>query len=477
MTIGSVGATTVRGASWGSDDTIIFGTSAPSGLWRVSASGGQPEELATPNAELGAVNHAWPHILPGGRAVLFTILTEGAIDTAQIALLDLETNEQRVLIPGGSSPHYATTGHIVYGVGNTLRAVRFDLDRLEVTDPNPVPVLDGVVTKPSGAVDFDLARDGSLVYVAGQGGTGGAERSLVWVDRQGNEEPLDLPARAYEWPRVSPDGSRLVVSIRDPENVDVWISAVTRGTLAKVTTDPAFDAFGLWTLDGDRVVFYSDREGATGLFWMAADGSGSAERLLTLEDTTNVRPYGWSPDGNTLVFEYGAAETGRDIGLLSMDGERTWEPLFQTVADEEAPAISPDGQWIAYTSNETGERLVYVERFPDLGGKETISRGNSGHPTWSPDGRELFYISQQGRRLTVVSVEPGPTFQVGESTSLFEGLYYEPRNSRTYDVSPDGQRFLRVKLPGATTTETDAVPEAILVQHWFEELQRLVPVP
>ena len=183
----------MSGASWGPDGTIIFGTNSPGGLWRVPASGGEPEEFTTLDREQ-TERHGWPHILPGGRAVLFTILDGGVnINNPQIAVRDLETNEQRVLIPRGSYPRYAATGHIVYGVANTLRAVRFDLDRLEVTDPDPVPILDEVITKNSGAANFDLTRDGSLVYVAGGAVTGGGDRLLVWVDREGREEPLATP--------------------------------------------------------------------------------------------------------------------------------------------------------------------------------------------------------------------------------------------------------------------------------------------
>ena len=397
VTICTISNGVTLGASWAEDDTIIFGTSDPSGLWLVSANGGEPEALTALDAEQGQVNHGWPHILPGGRAVLFTILSTGSNERAEIALLNLETGEQQVLIPEGSSPRYASSGHIVYGANDTLRAGGFDLERLEVTNANPVPVLEGVATKVQGAANFDLARDGSLVYVAGVGTGGLSERTVVWVDRQGNEESLDLPAGNYLSPRVSPDGTRLVVYIPDPRNADVWISAVTRGTLAKLTTEPGRDAFPLWAPDGERVVFQSERDGGRGLFWVAADGSGEVERLLTIDGAVTLRPHGWTPDGRTLVFDYAMPDTTRwNIGVLSMDGERTWEPLISTEANEQAPALSPDGQWIAYVSDETGERLVYVERFPQRGGKETISRVPSAHPMWSLDGRELFYVSNLG---------------------------------------------------------------------------------
>ena len=472
ITICNTGGLTL-GADWADDNTIIFGTIASSGLWRVSANGGDPEELTMLGAEDG-VNHGWPHVLPGSRAVLFTILAGNAIEQAQIAVLNVETGEQRVLVSGGSAARYASTGHIVYGVGGTLRAVGFDLDRLELTNPNPVPVLPGVVTKSSGAANFDLARDGSLVYVAGQV-SGGAERTLVWVDREGNEEPLDLPPRAYGWPRLSPDATRLLVTIQDPENVDVWIADVTRGTLAKLTTDPARDVNGLWTPDGERVVFMSQREGV-GLYWVAADGTGDVEQLMTIEDARYIRPYGWSPDGNTLVFEYAMVDFSPEIGVLSMEGDRTWEPLIHTAAAERAPAISPDGQWIAYTSNETGDRLVYVARFPDLTGRLTVSRGHAHDPVWAPDGRELFHLSTVNDSVTtVVPVEPGTNLRLGEATDLFEGDYVVSNQFRQWGVSPDG-RFLRLRALSTSRTETDAVPEAILVKNWFQDLRRLVPV-
>ena len=219
-------------ASWGADDTIIFGTTQPDGLKQVSAGGGEPEELTTPNTELGEVSHAWPEILPGGRAVLFTIISAGPIENAQIAVLDLETGEQKVLVPGGSYPRYSPTGHIVYGVRGTLRAVGFDLASLEVTT-SALPVLDGVMTKNSGAANFSISRDGTLVYVPGTAvGGGSPQRTLVWVDHDGREEPLDLPAGGYHWPRVSHDGTRVAVGM-GVEVPDVWTSDVARVSLIR----------------------------------------------------------------------------------------------------------------------------------------------------------------------------------------------------------------------------------------------------
>ena len=470
VTICSTGAPTL-GADWAEDDMIVFGTTVPSGLWRVSANGGEPEELTRPDAEQG-VNHGWPHVLPGGRAVLFTILTGGAVETAQIGLLDLDSGEQRVLVSGGSAPRYSPTGHIVYGVSGTLRAVGFDLDLLEVTNPNPVPVLDGVITKQGGAANFDIARDGSLVYVAGAQ-AGGALRTLVWVDRAGREEPLETPALAYERPRVSPDGTRVAVDVDDESaGDDIWIHDLARGTETRLTTDPANDRSPLWTPDGERVVFSSEREGQASLFWKPVDTPGDAERLSASE-ARFFSPVAWSADGQTLLFNWTAGATNQqDIGLLSIEGERTSEMLLDSEFREGGPSVSPDGGWIAYHSTETGQDEVYVQRYPDLGGKQAISTDGGQQPLWSPDGSELFYRGPRG--MMAVSVEADPTFRAGNPEVLFNQPYYFNPNYRTYDLAPDG-RFLMVKESAVGDDAEGPAAQIILVQNWFEELKRLVP--
>ena len=393
-----------RGASWGSDDTIMFALSTESGLFRVPAGGGQPEILTSPDA---GTRHQWPDILPGGEAVLFTIQTGGNTETAQIAVLDLETDEQRVLVPGGSNPHYSPTGHIVYAVTGTLRAVPFDLARLQVTS-NPVPVLEGVITKGTGAANFALATNGSLAYVAGNS-VAGANHTLVWVDRAGREEPIALAAAAYIRPRLSPDGTCLVAQISAPDETDVWTSELARGTLSKLTTDPAADQNPNWTPDGERVVFVSDREDPLGFYWKAADG-GEVERLVTVEDAQILGGgESWSPDGNTTAFYYSTAGTGFDIGLLSFEGEPRWTPLLQTDANEASPVISPDGRWLAYQSDETGRYEAYVQRFPELGGRQPISTNGGLDPLWSSDGRELFYRVRTPRALMAVTIESDDT--------------------------------------------------------------------
>ena len=461
----------LHGMSWGPDDAIVFGS--PSGLMRVPAVGGEPEPLTTVDPEQGEVAHRFPHVLPNLAGVLFSAWS-GSDENSRLAVVSLETGAISYLLPGGTHPRYAPTGHIVYGVGGTLRAVGFDADRLELTSDNPVPVLENVNIRGTGAANFALAGNGSLVYVTGSGAGAGAQRALVWVDREGREEPLAMPLGPYRSPSVSPDGRRVALDVIHPENSDIWVHDLVRGTETLLTTDPANDTAPLWTPDGEWVVFDSTREGQPALFQKHADTPGDAERLVASSGNTFIRPASWSDEGRTLLF-WEMGETGPDIGLISMEGDRATEPLLDAEAFEAAPAISPDGGWMAYESNETGQNEVYVQRFPTLGGKQTISTAGGRQPLWSPDGRELFYRAPNG--MMVVPVETEPTFTAGTPEVLFNTQYFFNRSERTYDLHPDGQRFLMVKDAALTDGSGTATQQQIvLVEHWFEELKRLVPI-
>ena len=363
----------VRGADWAEDETIIFGTDAPSGLWRVSANGGDPEELTILDSEDGQGNHVWPHALPGGRAVLFTIQHSPSVTTDQIALLNLETGEQRVLVSGGSAPRYSPTGHIVYGISGTLRAVGFDLGQLQVTNPNPVPVLDEVNTKSSGAANFDIARDGSLVYITGGSGALSAANSLVWVDRQGDEEPAaGLDPDAYKDVRVSPDGTRVIMSFTDDS---LWTYDVERGIRSPLTSEGEIDQNPVWTPDSTHVVFGR----GPSVMRKRADGTGDAEELLTVPGATALVPESWGQDGSQLLFTQLGGPTNNergvvtDVRMLSLEGEPTVDQLIQSGATSGHPSVSPNGQWVAYHSDVSGPMEIYVERFPELGDRQLIS--------------------------------------------------------------------------------------------------------
>ena len=239
-----LGARGMLGATWGEDGTIIFATEeASTGLEQLSEDGGATTVLTRPNRERGEVDHVWPAFLPGGQAVLFTIINAGGIDNAEIAVLDLKTGAQKVLLRGGSAPRYLPSGHLVYGAAGSLRAVAFDLERLEVLG-TPVPVVPELLTTPTGAADFDVASDGTLVYV--RGGLQEPARALVWVDREGREEPIQVPVRAYQYLRISPDGTRVAIDVRDQER-DIWLWEFARRTLTRFTFDPTPDRFPVWT--------------------------------------------------------------------------------------------------------------------------------------------------------------------------------------------------------------------------------------
>ena len=469
----------IRGASWGTDDRIIFGTRG-GGLFRVSGGGGEAEALTTLDSEQGETAHFWPSIMPEANAVLFVISAGNVLTDGQLAVLTLASGEVTRLGLAGFSPHYVATGHVVYAVEDgSVRAVPFDARSLTVTG-NPVPLVEGVAVKLSGAANFSVSDKGRLVYVLGAG-ENDAEQSLVWVDRDGQEEVLVVPEADYDEPRVSPDGTRVAASIPGVDTAAIWIADATRGTLSRVTSDAANAFSPIWTSDGQHVVFASDRDGGRAFYRKSADGTGEVERLASIEDAGFLRTGNWSPDGNSLVFEVIRPDTGGDIGVLSMLEEPSWEPLLQTDANEYAPAVSPDGQWFAYVSNDTGRYEVYVQRFPDLGARQQISTNGGIDPLWSPDGRALYYLGTGGNApddMRVVSIDPGPPLSVGTPDLVFEGRYIRPRGSgRYHDIAPDGQRFLMVLDSRTELVAGTLTPEIHVVLNWFEELKERVPVP
>ncbi|HJN42857.1 MAG: hypothetical protein CL477_16015 [Acidobacteria bacterium] len=408
--------------------------------WSVVRAAGEPELLTSVDSERGEMAHSWPELLPN-HSVLFTVWS-GSAEDARVAVLSLETGEVSHLLAGGSHARYSPTGHILYGVGGTLWAVGFDLGQREVVGGNPVPVLENVKTKGvSGAASFALSHDGSLVFVAGGATDGVPRRSLTWVDRQGREQPLGLPPRAYDWPRVSPDGRRAALSILDQENADVWILNLGAEALTRLTFDAAQDVRPIWTPDGQRVIFASRREGPAQLFAKAADGTGGVERLTQSEK--EPVPHTISPDGRWLLVEERAFETGRGLALLSLEDGAT-QPLFPTGATERNAEISPDGEWIAYESKTSSRSGIYVQPFPNLGeGKWMVSGEGGTWPVWGPDGRELFFLDGVSR-LMVVAMETNDGLRPGIPEILIDGQVTQATPGRPYDLSPDG-RFLMIR--------------------------------
>jgi len=452
----------IRSGVW-FEDTIVFTANFVSGrgLYRVSANGGEPEMLATVNPGEGEQAYVLSDFLPDGKDLLFTIRSQAG--GYQTALLSLETGERKVVLENAREARYLSTGHLIYeqsGTGNVM-AVPFDLAALEVTGDS-VQVVQGV-SQARYVVNYAISDNGTLVYVPGS--PQATEQTLAWVDREGKEEPLAADPQVYGNPRISPDGSRLAITVSESGVADIWIYDLERETLTRLTFDPAADSFPVWTPDGQRIVFNSGRFGPLNLFWKAADGTGQVERLTT--SPSGQRAHSFSPDGKRLVFSQQATQAG--LQELSMEGERTSQPLFQSPFNEIKGMISPDGHWIAYESNESG-RQIYVRPFPNVEeGKWQISRDGGQEPVWAPQGQELFY--RNGEAMMVVGIKTEPTFTVGSPIVLFTGKYTTTVTGVSYDISPDGQRFLMMK--GADEEEGQSQINVVL--NWFEELKRLVP--
>jgi serine/threonine-protein kinase len=322
-----------RGASWGPDDVIVFATGdLATGLMSVPAGGGEPAVLTKPDVGQGEQDHVFPSVLPGGEAVLFTTTFLGQPGNTQIAVFDQRTRQTRTLIRGGGQAQYVESGHVVYAVDGTLRAVRFDPERLEVLG-DPVPVADDVMTLPTGAANFDVSRDGSLLLVSGTvGNLGVTPRSLVWVNRQGQEESIDAPQRAYAVARLSPDGTEAALDIRDRLN-DIWIWNFSRRTLTPLTVDPSQDMSPVWTHDGKRLILTSARSGNPNLYWQAADGTGTVDRLTSSPNTQF--PTSSSRDGRLVLLNEISLSSSLDVLALTLGGGgQAAVPLVRTAAQE-----------------------------------------------------------------------------------------------------------------------------------------------
>jgi serine/threonine-protein kinase len=450
--------------SWATDETILFVPGSAAGIWRVSARGGEPRVVVAPDFARGERSYRFPEVLPGGRAVLYTLIrTRGgsASPDTSIAVLELSTRKRRVLVEAGSNAHYAATGHLVYARAGALLAVPFDLAKLEVTGP-PKPTGEDVLTDPgSAAAQFSLSGDGTLVYVPGS--VQASRGNVVWVDRKGVAEAATDTLRSYGYPSVSPDGRRMAFASAGGANTDIWVLDLDRGSQTRLTSDAAIDLRPAWTPDGERVTFGSNRAGWMDLYWTNADGSEPEKALLTAP--LAQQPTSWSPDGRHLAYTEEDPRTGFDLWVLTLGGPRT--PFLRTPFDERGASFSRDGRWLAYTSNESARDEIYVRPFPGPGPKWQISTGGGSEPVWARNGGELFYRS--GDKMMAVAVSTTPTFQAQKPRVLFEGEYERPDLMTSYDVAPDG-RFAMVR------GETQSAPSTLhVVLNWFEELKRRVP--
>ncbi len=458
VTLGDVDG--LIGANWGEDGSIFFG-SIDGPLRQVSAEGGEPRSILDPDTERGELDFHYPQILPGGEAMLLTRHDKSGVFGIEVYWF--ATEERKRLLEDAFYGRFTPTGHLVYGRGYSLFAAPFDLGRMEVSGTS-VLVVENVSSSPKdGNVSYAMAEDGTLVYVPRPSRDG---RSLVWIDRNGTEEPLPLAPRAFSNPRLSPDGKQLAVSIEDADRQDVWVFDLERDTEHRVTFEGQNES-PIWTPDGSRLTFASGQDSARNLFSKPADGSGVAERLT--ESDLRQWPSDWSPDGKTLAFMETDPTDYWSLALLRLDGEPRTEPLTRTRGRHNKPRFSPDGRWIAYASNAE----VFIQPFPGPGGPRQISINGGRDPLWAPNGRELFYMLPGRENLftvMAVAIETSPSVRSGRPQKLFEQRYVRAQYGASHDVALDG-RFLMIK-----PSEDEVAPLRIqLVQGWFEELKRRVP--
>jgi serine/threonine-protein kinase len=462
-----------RGASWGPDDTIVVATTASSGLSLVPAAGGEPSVLTTLNEEAAEVTHRWPQWLPGGKAILFTVGAQdvGKFDDATLEVVEVATGERKVIHRGGTYGRYVPSGHIVYSEGETLFALPFDVDRLEATG-SPVPVVEGVsASLGEGGAQYSVSNTGVLTYLGG--GVGAPRYPALWVKRDGGTSPLLSEAGTYGHPRLSPDGTRLSLTVLRDDNWDIWVYDLDRDVSTRLTFSDGYDGDQIWSPDGTELLFTSSRTGKTIAFRKRADGSGEAQPLMA-DQQDQTYATSWSADGRHVLGQ----RLGQLLDLWVLDLESgEVQDYLATPFTESLGAFSPDGRWVAYESDESGRLEVYVRRFPAGSGKWQISDGGGAQPVWSENGRELFYRNNEG--MMVVPVDgSGASFQADRPRALFtgdflggtQGLSVQGFSFSDYDATRDGQRFVlfpqEAEGPGSYVT---------LVTRWFDDLEKVAP--
>ena len=383
-----------RGASWGDDGNIVAAFNGGlGGLVRIPSGGGVPSQVTEPNKERGETAHAWPQVLPGNHAVLFTTDSGEAYDEAKIEVISLKTGERKTVHTGGSFGRYLPSGHLGYMRQNTLFVARFNLRDLAVTG-DPQPALEDVNVNIRGGGDFDFSQTGTLVYVSTTGLVSG--RQIAWLDGTAQTKPLEATLGRYENPRFSPDGKHLAFEVAvSAVQGDIWVKDVDRGTVSRLTHLPGRNNMPLWSPDGQSIVFASGYQAAPGFYWIRADGAGEAQRLT---NNQHLFAHSFSPDGKRMAYDQMNTDGRWEIWTAPVEGDRDHprlgkpEPFLHTSFSEQKPAFSPDGHWLAYSSNESGALELYVRPFPGPGGKWQISTGGGDYPIWSRDGHNLFFL-------------------------------------------------------------------------------------
>ena len=450
------------GVSWSADDWIVFASG--SGLQRVPAGGGEAQTLTT--LEAGEFRHTSPHVLPDGKAVLFTALSRsGTLEDAEICVVSISRRERRTLVKAAGDARYSSSGHLLYVRQADLLGVPFDPKRLQVS-ATPFLVAASIQVKPQELVgSFDLAEDGTLAWIASR--ESDLQRMLVWIDRKGMERPLPIPVRPYSHPALLPDERSAIVEIEaTPHNL--WHLDLTSGALTRLTHEGA-NHRPVVSRDGRFFVFSSDRTTPRSLFRQSTDGSGAPERLANAASGQNATS--WSADGRWLVFTEATPTTRDDIWVLALDGGSTPRALLQTASSEHQPTFSPDGRWIAYSSDESGRQEVMIRSFPGDGPRKQVSTAGGETPSFSSDGKTLFYRLKD--QLWAVPISTDPVLAIGPSSLAFELSGVRPFTGLpNYVVTRAGDRVLAAKI----LREATGAHEIQVMVNWREQLRHRVPM-
>jgi Tol biopolymer transport system component len=453
-----------RGGTWNRDGVIVFTPEASGGLSRVPSSGGSPAEMTKPDASRLETSHRWPVFLPDGKHFLYLAANfSGQLENNAIFLGSLDSQERRLIVSTSANVAYAEPGYLLYLRDNkTLVAQSFDRRRY-VLSGEPHTLSDEVLYTP--LVDravFSVSGGDVLVT---QTGKGGSLSQLTWFDRNGKSAGTGGVPGSYNNIRLSPDGRRVVADQTDPDGrrIDIWIHEPAGGATARLTFDPSLHQAPIWSPDGKQVLFNSNRKLGTHLFLKNADGSGSEEEVADLGDVVQVNPWDWSRDS-----KYVLVKKVNELWYLSWP-ERVAKPLLQAKWTVRNAQFSPDGRWIAYASNETGSMEIYVSSFPSANGKWQVSSGGGQEPKWRQDGKELFYLSADGKMMAA-AVTAGVSFEARSPVALFQTHRRQPVSAQdvfSYDVSGDGQKFLII----TKVDEANTAPLSVLL-NWTSEKEK-----
>jgi Tol biopolymer transport system component len=453
--------------AWGKDGTILFSRAVASGLYRVPVAGGTPSQVTTVDASRSEIEHIWPHFLPDGRHFLF-LARNAQPENSAIYVGALDSNETTRLLQAHSSVAFAPPGYVLFVRETTLMAQGFDAATLQLKG-DALPVAEQIVRNSIiGRAMFSVSENGVLVYRVG----GINSSQLIWFDRSGKQLSALTQAGVNNAPSLSPDEKQVAVSRIGPNTAtaaDIWLLDSERGSQIRLTTDPGVDTHPSWSPNGDHVTFVSTRNAVTSIYQKRSNG-GSPEEALVSSPELKYNPT-WSPDGQTIIYSQLNPKTNVDLYVLSLSGEKKSTSWLQTNFIEAQARFSPNGRWIAYLSNETGQFEVYVESFPATGTKLPISIGGGSQPQWRADGRELYYYTPDRKLMAVEVNGDGPTFKVGQAQPLFEirvaAVDQSFPGNGYYTVTHDGKRFLVSSLP-----DTPERQQINVVVNWMADFKK-----